>query len=35
MPQYTEEWSKERLIFEKYAFFEGCNRVEAVNGKYS
>ena len=30
----TKDWSKEKLILEKYAFFVWCNRVEAVSGKY-
>ena len=35
MSHDTEEWSKEKLILEKYAFSLCCNRSEAVNGRYS
>ena len=35
MSRDTEEWSKEKLILEKYAFFVWCNRLEAVSGRYS
>ena len=31
---HTEEWSKQKLILEKYAFFVWCNRLEAFSGKY-
>ena len=31
---HAEEWSKEKLILEKYAYFEWSNRREAVSGRY-
>ena len=30
MSHDTEEWYKEKLILEKYAFFVLCNRLEAA-----
>ena len=33
MSRDTEEWSKEKLILEKYVFFVWCNRFEAVSKK--
>ena len=35
MSRDTEEWSREKLILKKYAFFVWCNRLEAVSGRYS
>ena len=35
MSHDNEEGSKEKLIIEEYAFFVGCQRLEAVSGKYS
>ena len=35
MSHDTLEWSKEKLILEKYAFFVWCNKLEAVSGRYS
>ena len=35
MSHDTEEWSKEKLILEKYAFFVWFNGLEAVSGSYS
>ena len=35
MPHDTEKWCKEKLILDKYVFFLGCNRLEAVSGRYS
>ena len=35
MPLDTEEWSKEKLILEKYAFYVQRNRLESVSGMHS
>ena len=35
MSHDNEEWFKEKLILEKYAFFVWCNRLQAVNWTYS
>ena len=35
MPHETEEWSKEKLVLEKYAFSVRYKRLEAVSGMHS
>ena len=33
MSHDTEDWSKEKLILERYAFSVFCKRLEAVGGR--